>query len=594
MKYYNLNKMRVLTMAFIVSALSFGLYSCQDFLTVYPENQMSSEEFLQTEKDMEIYCNGFLQRMLPGGLGLCYADANSDNVATRTSTSFLIGDTWRPEDQGGWSWTSLRDVNWFLDNLPRAKSNVSEATYNHYEGVGRFWRAYFYYNMVKTFGDVPWYDHELQSTDNEALYKPRDSREFVMDKVLEDLNFASQHCSSDIRVVASSTKISRWVALAFKARVCLFEGTYRKYHTELGLQNSANKFLNEAVSASETLMQESPYGLVKDGDVKTQYRSLFTSDDLNTREVIFGVAYKTGVRMHNVTWYTLSASAGSSWSMTKQFVNQYLMLDGTRFTDKAGYETMPYTEEFKNRDNRMAQTLLSPDYVRKVNGVVQPVAPEWGITNTGYEIIKWVIDDDVHIGMTTSVNSLPLFRFGEVLLNYAEAKAELGEMNEAIWNQTIRPLRERAGVNGVVPAAYDPYLAAYYLNQTTDKWILEIRRERAIEMASELVRYDDIMRWKMGELLELPWYGIYIDELDKGYDLNGDGKIDLTVSTTGSASTSRVVLGSAFRLSEGDHGYIEYGHNIGRMWTERKYLRPIPTTAYQMNPNLGQNPGWGE
>ncbi len=594
MKFFNLNKMRVLAIALFGSALSFGLSSCQDYLTVYPDNMMSSEEFLQTEKDMEIYCNGFIQRMLPGGTTLCYADANCDNVATRTSTSFLIDDTWRPEDQGGWSWTSLRDVNWFLDNLQRAKSNVSEATLNHYEGVGRFWRAYFYYEKVQTFGDVPWYDHELQSTDNEALYKPRDTREFVMDKILEDLNFASQHCSSDIKVVASSTKVSRWVALAFKARVCLYEGTYRKYHPEIGLQSSANKFLREAANACEILMQESPYGLVKDGDVTTQYRALFTSDNLDTREVIFGVAYKTGVRMHNVTWYTLSASAGSSWSMTKQFVNQYLMLDGTRFTDKEGYETMSYTEEFKNRDNRMAQTLLSPNYLRKVNGVVQPVAPEWGITNTGYEIIKWVIDDDVHIGITTTANSLPLFRFGEVLLNYAEAKAELGEMNETIWNQTIRQLRERAGVNGAVPATYDPYLANYYLNQTTDKWILEIRRERAVEMASELVRYDDIMRWKMGKLLELPWYGIYIDELDKGYDLNGDGKIDLTVSTTGSASTSRVVLGSAFRLSEGDHGYIEYGYNINRMWTDRKYLRPIPATAYQMNPNLGQNPGWGE
>jgi len=577
---------------YLLCALVLTLASCEDFLTVFPENQMSSEEFLQTEKDMEIYCNGFIQRLLPDGLTQCYTDQYSDNIATRASTSFLINDTWRPEDQGSWSWTYLRDINWYLDNIPRSKKNVSDAVYNHYEGVGRFWRAYFYYGMVKTFGDVPWYEHELQATETDLLYKARDSREMVMDKVLEDLNFASQYCSTDVKFVSTSTRVTRWVALALKARICLFEGTYRKYHTELNLASSSQKFLREAADACEILMKESPYSLVTGGDVKTQYRSLFNSDNLNEKEIIFGVAYKSGLRMHNVTWYTLSASAGSSWSMTKQFVNQYLMLDGTRFTDRAGYQTMSYTDEFKNRDNRLAQTVLSPEYQRKVNGTVKLVSPEFGITLTGYELIKWVIDDDVHVGMSTSANSLSLLRYGEVLLNYAEAKAELGEMNETIWNQTVKPLRERAGVNGSIPATYDPYLAAYYLNQTTDKYILEVRRERGVELAVEMVRYDDIMRWKMGKLLEQPWYGIYIEALDKGLDLNGDGATDLTVSNSGSASTSRVVLGSAYRLTEGDHGYLEYGYSIGRMWTERKYLRPIPASALLMNPALGQNSGW--
>jgi hypothetical protein len=147
-------------------------------------------------------------------------------------------------------------------------------------------------------------------------------------------------------------------------------------------------------------------------------------------------------------------------------------------------------------------------------------------------------------------------------------------------------------VNGSIPASYDPYLAAYYLNRTTDKWILEVRRERCVEMASEQVRFDDLMRWKLGELIELPWYGIYIGAKDVAYDLNGDGTPDLTVSDSGSASITRVVLGSGYRLSNGDHGYLEYGYTIDRQWTDRKYLRPIPTAALQVNPALGQNPGW--
>jgi hypothetical protein len=568
--------------------------SCNDFLTIYPENNIASDEFPSSETDLELYTNGFINSLLPDDNGIAFTDQYADYIATRNSTTFLIGDTWRPEDQGGWSWGNLRNINWFLNNMHKAKENVSPDVYNHYEGVGRFWRAYFYYNMVRTFGDVPWYDYVLEPDDDEQLYKPRDSREYVMDKVLEDLNFAAVHCTTDPKIVGSSTRITRWVALAYKARVCLFEGTYRKYHTELNLTSSVEKFLREAIDACEIMMRESPYSLVTGGDVKTQYRSLFISDNLNEKEVILGSVYRTGVRMHDLTWISFSGSAGAQWSLIKQFVNQYLMLDGSRFTDQPSYETMTYTDEFKNRDNRLAQTVIGPGYIRKIGGTDRLLAPQFSVTLTGYQLIKWALDDDVHDGMSTSANSLPILRYAEVLLNYAEAKAELGEMNETVWNTTIRPLRERAGVNGAVPANYDSYLAAYYKNQTTDKWILEVRRERSIEMCCEQIRYDDLMRWKLGELIELPWHGIYIGAKNTAYDLNGDGTADLTVSDSGSASINRVVLGSGYRLSEGDRGYLEYGYNINRMWQTRKYLRPIPTSARQINLALEQNPGWGE
>jgi hypothetical protein len=568
--------------------------SCNDFLTIYPENNISSDEFPSSETDLELYANGFINSMLPDDNGIAFADQYADYIATRTSTNFLIGDSWRPEDQGGWSWGNLRNINWFLNNMHKAKENVSPEMYNHYEGVGRFWRAYFYYNIVRTFGDVPWYDQVLEPNDDAQLYKPRDTREYVMDKVLEDLNFAAEYCSTDPKIVGSSTRITRWVALAFKARVCLFEGTYRKYHTELNLSSSAETFLREAIGACEIMMRESPYALVTGGDVTKQYRSLFISDNLNEKEVILGSAYKSGVRMHDLTWLSFSGSAGAQWSLVKQFVNQYLMLDGSRFTDKSGYATMTYTDEFKNRDNRLAQTVIGPGYIRKIGGTDKPLAPRFSVTLTGYQLIKWALDDDVHDGMSTSANSLPVLRYAEVLLNYAEAKAELGEMDETVWNQTIKLLRERAGVNGAVPATYDSYLAEYYRNQTTDKWILEVRRERSIELCSEQVRYDDLMRWKLGELIELPWQGIYIGAKNVGYDLNGDGITDLTVADNGSASINRVVLGSSYRLSDGTKGYLEYGFSINRMWQERKYLRPIPTSARQINPALEQNPGWGE
>lgn len=579
------------------------LTSCDNFLDCAPENSISANEFMGTEKDLKLYTNGFLQSFLPSEETIAWGgDQYADFCATRSSTNFLIGETWDATQQGGWTegvWGELRQINYFLDNLPKAKGQVSDASYLHYEGVGRFWRAYFYYDMVKTFGDVPWYETTLNVDNKDELYKGRDSREVVMDKVLADLDFAADNCSSDNFEVSSSNLITKWVALAFKARVCLFEGTYRKYHTELGLQSSADKFLRASADAAKSLMDNSPYSLNMTGSVESRYRSLFTSEALNTAEVIWGISFKTDLRMHSITWKLFSASYGANWSLVRPFVNMYLMRDGSRFTDNANYDTMEYKDEFTNRDCRLMQTVISPTYERKINGVLKPDAPNFSMTSTGYQLIKWAIDDDVHEGKATANNSIPIFRYAEVLLNYAEAKAELGECDDAVWNATIKLLRERAGVDGKIPTDYDPYVAAYYHNQTTDKWILEVRRERGVEMAFENLRYDDIMRWKMGDLLDDQWQGIYIPQKGEAYDLNGDGIMDVAVVDKEPAAADKikgvkyVTVGSTYRLSAGDHGYVESGFSQGRKWSDKKYLHPIPLTATQINPALlPQNSGW--
>ena len=586
----------------MIGLCAMALTSCEDFQNTQPENEVGSEGFLTSENDLKLYTNGFLQSFLPEMSDIAWGgDEYSDLCARRTSSTFLMGDTWDSSQQGGWTWTDLRQVNYFLDNLPNARNAVDDATYNHYEGVGRFWRAYFYYNMVKTFGDVPWYDHALDVDESDELYKGRDSRETVMQHVLEDLTFASTYCSTDASDVNSSTMINRWVALAFKSRVCLFEGTYRKYHEELGLQSTANQFLNEAVSAAEELMNDGPYSLVSTpGSEETQYRSLFNEQDLKTQEVIWGIAYETDVRMHNATWLLFSGSAGSSWSMVRPFVNMYLMRDGSRFTDQPGYETMTYDEEFTNRDCRLAQTVIGPDYQRRQGGVEGPFAPNFAVTLTGYMPIKWAIDDDTHDATSTSNNSIPILRYAEVLLNYAEAKAELGQFDSDVWNATIKLLRERAGVDGGIPDAYDPYVAEYFNNQTTDKWILEVRRERGCELAFEALRYDDLMRWKLGELIERTWQGIYVPQEGVVYDLNSDGTQDVCFVFEEPAAEDRVpgvdyvVVDNVNRsFSEGDHGYIQYGLSQNRLWLDKKYLRPIPLSATQINSNLlPNNPGW--
>ena len=582
----------------LLALLTLGFASCTNFFEREPFSQVGADTFFRSEKDVVLYVNGLLQKNMPGYTTLTYGDQYSDLMAVNSTSDFLKT-AWSAEKQTGWEtsdWANIYNVNYFLSRLYEAASAVGDdSKMKHYEGVGRFWRAWLYYSKVQTFGPVPWYDKPIDPEDEEALYKGRDSREFVMDKVLEDLNFATTHCLSD-RAYVNNSQINRWVALAFKARVCLYEGTYRKYHTELGLESSAEKWLREAVSACETLMNESPYSLVHSpASLKTQYRKLFTSQEIDYQEVILANEFSEDLlRFHSATWKFTSGSYGARWSLSKAFVNTYLMLDGSRFTDRTDYEKTEFTEEVKNRDYRLMQSVITPGYSKKVAGVDTQKAPDFSLTLTGYQIIKWTLDDDRYEGTNNSTNSLPVFRFAEVLLNYAEAKAELGEFGETEWNQTIKLLRERAGVNSKVPLAADPYLIDYYANQTTDKWILEIRRERAIEMLLENLRYEDLMRWKLGSLLEKEWTGIYIPEKEKAYDLNGDGINDVCV-TDGKPGTEKGVF--YIDLSKGQYTLDKNNcliYNETRMWADRKYLHPIPKTACVINPALGQNDGWEE
>ena len=190
-----------------------------------------------------------------------------------------------------------------------------------------------------------------------------------------------------------------------------------------------------------------------------------------------------------------------------------------------------------------------------------------------------------------------------MLLNYAEAKAELGEFSETVWNATVRLLRERAGVDGKMPDSYDPYMAGYFLNTVTDKWILEVRRERGIELCLEMgLRWDDDMRWHMGDLLTSdnnPWTGIYIGSTSYTYDYtglstddNGDPVPDFYIrpgeDTEHSIAISNTGANQTFSLNGEGNIVWEYR----RVWSEKKYLRPIPLTAITRNPNLEQNALW--
>lgn len=218
-------------------------------------------------------------------------------------------------------------------------------------------------------------------------------------------------------------------------------------------------------------------------------------------------------------------------------------------------------------------------------------------TNTGYHLMKHSLDDSRLDGIAESYNSIPLIRYAEVLLNYAEAMAELGKFGLPEWNQTIAPLRERAGVSAAAPGTADPYLQEVYFPEIADRFLLEIRRERGIELCYEGLRYDDLLRWKKGHLLEMQWRGIYVPALNYPMDLDGNGTPDVSFVTSVPDNkepgvTYVVIDGTASKLSEGDQGHMIWRDDEERVFDEKKYFHPISNSDIVLNRELEQNPGW--
>ena len=565
-------------------------------ITLYPEDKVTPGTYFKNESELQLFTNNFYTA-LPSATDV-YAD-EADIIINPALDDAISGQRIIPETGGGWSWTALRQINYYLENSYRCED---AAVRKHYDGIARFFRALFYFNKVVRFGDVPWYDQVVGSGDAALLNKARDSREYVMEKVLADLNYAIENVSDSKDVY----RVTKWAALALKSRVMLFEGTFRKYH---GLDNW-KPCLNEAVAAAEELMKNGGYSLFKKGS--TSYEALFMTLNATetSAEVILARDYSNAVQLrHSVQNYTTSPTAGCT-GVTRRLVDAYLMKDGSRHTDRANFDKLGFVEECKNRDPRMAQTLRTPGYV--VDGKLTPA--NLAAMKLGYQLRKFYIA--VEYDGFSEVD-MPIFRYAEVLLNYAEAKAELGTLNQDDLDKTVNALRERAGITGkyTLGTAADEWLKGCYptlaaLNPSNIGDILEIRRERTVELVMEGRRYADIMRWKEGKVFEEEFLGMYIPGAGQ-LDLDGDGAADFNIVTAGNAGVSLagkdlkvgenltlVTPSAAGNTYNGESGFLTVHRQdvMQRQWREdRDYFYPIPTKERVLtNGALKQNPGWDD
>ena len=563
--------------------------SCEDMLDYQPKDRLSPDTYFKTETDCELWTNNYYT-VFPSAEGI-YSEPY--DVIVRDVLADEISGVRKPmPTDGNWNWKKLREMNFFLS---RASQVEDESVRLEYEGLTRFFRAYFYFEKVKRYGDVPWVDRPLGS-DEEELYEGRDSRESVMEKVMEDVDFAI----ANLPEVQNVYRVTRWTARALKSRIALFEGTFRKYHGLDGYE----EFLQACVNASEPFLT-GPYSIYTSGS--TPYQDLFTSQNAIGTEIILARAYTSAISgmTHDVNGHLTGATMGRP-GMTRNVVNMYLMRDGSRYTDQADYATKTFVEECKNRDLRMAQTLRTPGYKRI--GGSKELAPDLSRSTTGYQLIKYLTEERYDANKA-STNDMPLFRLAEVLLNYAEAKAELGTLKQADLDNTIRPLRVRAGLPDLdmeeANANPDPYLSSSetgYANVTgaNKGVILEIRRERTLETPMEGLRYWDIMRWKEGKRFEKPIEGLYFPGTGE-YDLDGNGSVDVCIYDTekapgNSADVLYLKLGSDIVLSGETSGNVLAHSTQQRIWNEeRDYLYPIPTDDRVLTQGaISQNPGWND
>ena len=564
-----------------------------------PVSATDANSVFGTEAGLELYSNSFAE-VLPSVNEIVHGDAMSDYAARRDVPDFIRPGAYTPTNIGSWSWGALRNINFFLVNNqgPQVRQEVRD----HYSGLARFYRAWFYFDKVQRYGDVPWIDRPLE-VDDEQLFAGRDSRAVVMDHVLEDLDYAIANIATETN--ASRTRVTKNVALALKSRIALFEGTFRKYHAgglASRLEGTADFWLQQAADAAAQIMNGGNFSLHEGGRPDNSYRQLFSSESAPSSEVMFTYVLDVdlGVR-HEANWLYTSGTFGVGLSLIRPFIHTYLNIDGTRFTERPGYQTMTFMEEVKGRDRRLQQTIRMGAFTRVNAGVRVPSPPLFSQTLTGYQPIKWTVDDVGVDGGANNTNDVPIFRYAEVLLNYAEARAELGTLTAADWARTVGALRARAGITGglsSLPAEIDPYLQSTYFPDITNPVILEVRRERGIELVLEGLRFYDIVRWKRGDLMEMQWRGMYVPALDRYMDLNEDGTPDVYFYLN-NAPANRIpgvfyldVSADPRVLSGGTSGELVWMNNVPRSWEEKHYLYPIAEADLRVNPALGQNPGW--
>lgn len=573
--------------------------SCKDVTDLSPIDSFTDESYWNTVDDLKLYANG-LYDLLAGPDA--YGDDESDNFVSSTYSSYLFDEYTVPESassSNGWYWNDIRNCNYFLQRYDTVEGEEDDI--NMYVAEVRFFRALLYYDKIKMFGDVPWYEKDLQTTDTDELYKARDDRDYVLGKIIDDLEFAIEWLPE--KTDSETGRLNVDAARTQLARICLYYGTYMKYHNESGSgEITSSSLLQKAASLTQTIMDSGNYSIVQGSDsgcdqmaydgYPLYYSNQFTQEDLaDNAENILCRIYEPDVLCHNVGRTCQENGVG----LSKDFIESFLMNDGTPiYNEGSGYEGDDNQEtEFANRDPRLYQIVDNqhkPYYVTnnvRIQNVVASCSTSGSVT--GYPCMKYHHANTEQQEANNSSYDWFCYRYAEVLLINAEAHAELGTCTQTVLDNTINLLRDRVAMPHMTTTPVTDSKPIDY-GYDVSNLIYEIRRERRIELIAEDLRMDDLKRWNAMTLLENPktMFGL---------------KITDTVIAEYAAATTYFGGDDGRPIIEydGDTYLYQYAasksldaNSNGRHWDDddRRWLYPIPTNEITLNPNLVQNPGW--
>jgi hypothetical protein len=544
-------------------AILAGLPSCE--VDRLPETSVSDETFWRSESDLKTAAN-YLYMHLPGfgtltppgfssAFNVTYGseDVWSDDAFGLTTNNISDGSRLAPATAGDYNaaYLLIRAANNIVEKSSGALPTTAASIIDRYVAEARFFRAWGYFSLVQKYGDVPLILKTLDDTSPE-LQAPAAPRAQIYDQIYQDLDFATQKLPTPtVLGTADYGRISNTAALAFKARVALFEGTRAKYHN----YGEPEKHLKLAADAAKAVIDSKQHDLFTGS-----YFDLFqmAGEGRQNRENIIVRQYGVSPsdRISTQTYFRGTLENGNM-SPTKSLADSYLMKDGLPIIKSPLY-TAPAksTDVFKDRDTRMSDTFFKTGDTWIGTKLVFDIAP-LVFNKTGLTFRKYSnLDDWV---TQASLIDRVLLRYAEVLLTYAEATYELnGTISDADLDLTINRLRARGGVAKLT----NTFATTNSLNMRD-----EIRRERRVELAQEGFRYWDLIRWKTAEVeLPKPVLGNYFFKTEYG--------------------TTTVV-----NLTP-DNFILVQAANFRKFDPSKDYLWPLPINEIALNPALKQNKGW--
>ena len=559
---------------YLIGLLTLGgvaLTGCDDFLddNRYPmSQQIANPTFWNNSVNVQNQINTFYEDFIGFGTGTngnFYFNTLTDDQAGNVGSSGF--QTWKfvniPPSISLWTngYIEIRRANTIIQGVEG--STLSDSERDNFLGIARMMRGWEYYQLVRAFGDVPLVTKPLDPEDEAELYGPRTPRNEVMDFAIADLKFAAEKIAAD----ASKIEFSKDLAKAILTEVCLYEGTYAEYHAHDAARKQT--MLNQVVTTAGELLDKYPVG--------TDYRALYSSigDDLKSNdEIIFMKAYKEGILMHSTINWTSSSTA--IIGITRNAFDAYLFTDGkplastTCNKDDAAVldadNRLSLATQLAVRDKRLEQTIYP--YVMYMGNSYQATNTMPMTSTTGYGIFKYNNFDIPYADATSgykNYTSAPLYWGAEIALAYAEAKAELGTIDDTDIAKTLNKLYARAGLPDQTKASLEA-IADPANNMGVSSLLWEIRRCRRCELIMDQdTRYWDLIRWHQLQLL--------------------DTKLNPTIEQGANVKNATAAVGKI-----GD--YIDASFGNTRTFSEREYLYPIPANQRALNPKLTQNPHW--